>query len=91
MLVRRNPWNGLLGKPAVLKVARAMVASDDLSWPRALRKALAWARRKATAAPADRYAAMRARGVVSPLDRSAAAHAHFADRQRARRNRWGGR
>lgn len=77
----RAPWNGKIGKAAVLKVARDMAARDCLSWPRALRKALAWAKRKAKqpeAPAADRYAALRARGQFSPLDQSKEAREHFA-------------
>jgi len=79
MTTSRRPWGGNIGKPAVLKVARNMQASDGLSWPRALRKALAWARRKMSEGdkPADPYAALRARGIYSPLDKSPDAVAHF--------------
>lgn len=87
----RNPWSGSIDKAAVLKTACSIAARDGMSWRGSLRKALAWARRKSSAASADRHAAMRARGMVSPLDRSAAADAHFAERSRQRRNRWGGR
>jgi hypothetical protein len=81
-MTKRTPWGGAIGKPAVLKVARSMQERDGLSWPRALRKALAWARRKAEGGgkPADPHAALRARGIYSPRDRSPEAAAHFGAR-----------
>jgi hypothetical protein len=90
----RSPRGGSIGKPAALSVARKIATRDGLAWPRALRRALAWARSKAAQdAPEARCAAMRGRGVYSPRDRSADAEAHFA---RLRRNGggaqwWGGR
>jgi len=81
---KRNPWGGSIGKSAVLSVARKVQAQDGVSWARALRKALAWAKRKAggDAAPLDPYASARSRGIYSPRDRSPDAQRHFAEHRR---------
>lgn len=93
-MTQRNPWGGNIGKAAVLKVARKICERDGVSWLQALRQAQAWAKSKtAPQKPADKYAALRRRGIVSPLDASADAAAHFAraSRRSGGSKFWGGR
>ncbi|MBI1186482.1 MAG: hypothetical protein GC206_04005 [Alphaproteobacteria bacterium] len=71
----RNPWGGQLTRAAVLKAAERIAREDKLERRAALRRALAWARRKAKG---DRYAAARAEGVYSPRNQSAEARDFFA-------------
>lgn len=88
-MAQRNPWGGEIGKPAVLSVARKVAARDGLSWPLALRRALAWA--KAKAAPVDRYKAYRAAGMISPRDHSEQAQAMRKPRRGGALSQWAGR
>lgn len=92
-MTARNPWGGEISKAAVFSVARKIASRDRLSWPRSLRQALAWAHWKAVHAAPDPYAAQRARGIFSPLDRSLEAAAHFKriESRTGGSKYWGGR
>lgn len=79
-MTARKPWGGQISKAAVLSTARRIAERDRLSWPQALRRALAWARSKKGgegSKPADDYADARRRGIFSPRDKSPEALAHF--------------
>lgn len=85
-MTTRNPWSGPISKAAVLSTARRIESREGLIWRQALRRALAWAKRKADGnsgqAPADEFAALRARGIYSPRDKSPEAERHFAEHRR---------
>lgn len=94
MSAARNPWGGTVARAAVLATAKRIAERDGVSAREGMRRALAWARKKASQeGSGDPYAALRARGVYSPLDRSADADAHFKRRagQAGGSLWWGGR